>query len=313
MVNIKKIEIKGFFGKGDFEWVLDPVVNILGGKNGSGKSTIFKFCYMLLSGATIDQKTDQRFSELFKKVVLTFSNGWVLTWDNIEHGNTYSADFTDNEPKFVRQNSFIIKDTNGNTKEQSELQDLVKVEMINSFEQHVAKATQYEQQPKSQPLDDPMMLDLLIKDQKDLRNDKFMKAMESYIDGSEESEKKRKEYVAVYKKTYEALEHFLTEYDKPFNSSFEFSKNGKKFGYEHLSMGEKQILLLMLMVGNTNQQPCIFFMDEPDLSMHIDWKENLVSALHELNPNMQIILSTHAPSVITGWHDKVNEVSNLIK
>lgn len=43
MVTIKKIEIKGFFGKGDFEWNLNPVVNILGGKNGSGKSTIFSF------------------------------------------------------------------------------------------------------------------------------------------------------------------------------------------------------------------------------------------------------------------------------
>ena len=29
MVTIKKIEIKGFFGKGDFEWNLNPVVNIL--------------------------------------------------------------------------------------------------------------------------------------------------------------------------------------------------------------------------------------------------------------------------------------------
>lgn len=49
MVTIKKIEIKGFFGKGDFEWNLDPVVNILGGKNGSGKSTIFKMCYAMLN------------------------------------------------------------------------------------------------------------------------------------------------------------------------------------------------------------------------------------------------------------------------
>ena len=29
MITIKKIEIKGYFGRGDFEWNLDPVVNIL--------------------------------------------------------------------------------------------------------------------------------------------------------------------------------------------------------------------------------------------------------------------------------------------
>ena len=49
MITIKRIEIKGFFGKGNFEWELNPVVNILGGKNGSGKSTIFKICYAMLN------------------------------------------------------------------------------------------------------------------------------------------------------------------------------------------------------------------------------------------------------------------------
>ena len=49
MVTIKKIEIKDYFGKGNFEWNLDPVVNILGGKNGSGKSSLFKLCYTLLA------------------------------------------------------------------------------------------------------------------------------------------------------------------------------------------------------------------------------------------------------------------------
>ena len=27
MITIKRIEIKGFFGKGNFEWELNPVVN----------------------------------------------------------------------------------------------------------------------------------------------------------------------------------------------------------------------------------------------------------------------------------------------
>ena len=50
----------------------------------------------------------------------------------------------------------------------------------------------------------------------------------------------------------------------------------------------------------------------PDLCMHIDWKEELITRLHKINPNMQIILSTHSPIVITGWMDCVNEVSQLI-
>ena len=312
MTTIKNIEIKGYFGRGNFEWNLDPVVNILGGKNGSGKSTLFKLCYMLLSSNQIDDKNDKLFSTLFEKATITFSNGWVLNWAKVGEKAEYTMNIGSNSMVF-RNNAAVLNDEKGNKKSFSELQKQILVFMINSFEQHTAKASQYEKQPKTEPLDDPTMLDLMIKDQIDQRNKDFSKVMEDIVDSPEEDEKARTEYVKTYKKIYSSLSHFLQGYDEPFKSSFEFTKNGNLVGYEHLSMGEKQILLLLLMVSNTNQKPCIFFMDEPDLSMHIDWKEILVKELHELNPNMQIILSTHAPSVITGWHDKVKEVNQLIK
>lgn len=312
MITIKKIEIKNYFGKGYFEWNLDPVVNILGGKNGSGKSTLFRLCYMLISNGDIDDKIYKHFFYLFEEATLTFSNGWTLTWTHAGYKDHYSKDISASL-RIVGYRAFSISDDNGKNREFSEFRQLVQAFMINSFEQHTAKAFQYERHPQSLPLDDPTMLDLLIKDQIDLRNKDFSQAMENFVDSPEEDESKRSEYVSNYKKIYASLSHFLQGYEEPFNSSFVFTKNGQKISYEHLSMGEKQILLLLLMVSNTNQQPCIFFMDEPDLSMHIDWKEILVKELHDLNPNMQIILSTHAPSVITGWHDKVKEVSQLIK
>lgn len=312
MVTIKKIEIKDYFGKGNFEWNLDPVVNILGGKNGSGKSSLFKLCYALLSSDKIDDKNDKLFSTLFEKTMISFSNGWVLTWTKASDKAEYTMNIGFGSIVY-RNNAVTLCDEKGNKQSFSELKKQMQVFMINSFEQHTAKASQYEKQPKTKPLDDPTMLDLMIKDQIDQRNKDFSKVMEDIVDSPEEDEKKRTEYVKTYKKIYSSLSHFLQGYDEPFKSSFEFTKNGNLVGYEHLSMGEKQILLLLLMVSNTNQKPCIFFMDEPDLSMHIDWKEVLVKELHELNPNMQIILSTHAPSVITGWHDKVKEVNQLIK
>jgi len=307
MVNIKKIEIKNYFGRGNFEWNLDPVVNILGGKNGSGKSTIFKMCYAMLNDTNLLASMEGTIKKIFKEVTLTFSNDWTLYWpynSGMMHLNP------DGHKPLVYMESILVKDDKGKERRLAELQDLVHVYLINSFEQHVAKATQYDQQPKAQPLDDPTMLDLMIKDQIAIRN---QKAIENLMDVSDDDNSKSIENKRIFNLVYTILEKFLKEYDKPFKSSFEFSKNGEKFGYERLSMGEKQILLLLLMVGNINQQPSVFFMDEPDLSMHIDWKEILVKELHELNPNMQIILSTHAPSVITGWRDRVKEVDQLIK
>jgi len=313
MVTIKKIEIKDYFGKGDFEWVLDPVVNILGGKNGSGKSTLFKLCYLMLAQKVIDDSIDEGFKKLFKLATVTLSNGWTLTWNHPKRESAvelHTGQFGAMVGSAITTETAFIADETGKRRNFNDLHKLINVKMINSFEQHISSAMQYVEQPKSMPLDDPTMLDLMIYDQINLRNRIFTSKMEEFVEVEDES--KRHAYIETYKQIYTSLSHFLKGYG-PVKSTFSFKKNGQEFGYEHLSMGEKQILLLLLMVGNTNQEPCIFFMDEPDLSMHIDWKEILVTELHEMNPNMQIILSTPAPSVITGWHDRVKEVDQLIK
>ena len=46
--------------------------------------------------------------------------------------------------------------------------------------------------------------------------------------------------------------------------------------------------------------------------MHVDWQKKLIALILSLNPNVQIILSTHSPAVIMdGWIDKVTEVSEI--
>jgi energy-coupling factor transporter ATP-binding protein EcfA2 len=312
MTTIKKIEIKGFFGRGDFEWNLDPEVNILGGKNGSGKSTIFKLCYSLLSNAEINSSLDDHFSNLFENVVLTFNNDWTLRWSKKTDHSGYTLNIGSGE-QFSRNDSVSVFNQNGKKVEFGDLQQQVFVRLINSFEQPQSEISQLLKQLSIKKQADPSMLDKMIDREINIRNKDFSSTMENFVDSSTDDGPERSEYVKRYKKIYTTLSHFLQGYDEPFKSSFDFTKKGKTVGIEGLSTGEKQILLLLLMVSNTNQQPCIFFMDEPDLSMHIDWKEILISELHELNPNMQIILSTHAPSVIMQWRDRVKEVGQLTK
>ena len=315
MMTIKKIEIKGFFGRGDFEWNLDPEVNILGGKNGSGKSSIFRCCYALLSGTAIKEAKYDSFSSLFSEVQLTFSNDWSLLWKNVPATNSKS--FLDYYQK-LQEDSIQILDNRGTERQFEDLRKEIQIFYLNSFEQHLSQVRQYElEQQSAKSIDDPILLDLMIKDQINIRNSSISKMVGSLVgnptNGSDDSLKQFGIHFLSYGVIFKALEHFFVEYDKPFSNDFAFKKKGKTVGVEGLSIGEKQILLLLLMVSNTNKSPCIFFMDEPDLSMHIDWKEILVKELHELNPNMQIILSTHAPSVITGWQDRVKEVDQLIK
>ena len=56
----------------------------------------------------------------------------------------------------------------------------------------------------------------------------------------------------------------------------------------------------------------VLFMDEPEASLHIEWQQKLIAMIRELNPNVQIILTTHSPALIMeGWLDAVTEVSDI--
>jgi predicted ATP-dependent endonuclease of OLD family len=53
-------------------------------------------------------------------------------------------------------------------------------------------------------------------------------------------------------------------------------------------------------------------MDEPEASLHIEWQQKLIGMIRKLNPNAQIILTTHSPALIMeGWLDYVTEVSDI--
>ena len=79
-----------------------------------------------------------------------------------------------------------------------------------------------------------------------------------------------------------------------------------------LSSGEKQMLVILLTVLVQDNRHGVLFMDEPEISLHVEWQQRLVSIIRGLNPNIQIILTTHSPAVIMdGWMDVVTEVSDI--
>ncbi len=76
-----------------------------------------------------------------------------------------------------------------------------------------------------------------------------------------------------------------------------------------MSSGEKQMLVILLTVLVQDKKPYVLFMDEPEVSLHIEWQKQLIEIITLLNPNVQIVLTTHSPAVImNGWTDKVTEV-----
>jgi ABC-type glutathione transport system ATPase component len=91
-----------------------------------------------------------------------------------------------------------------------------------------------------------------------------------------------------------------------------FTQIGEQLMPYQLSSGEKQMLIILLTVLVEDNQPYVLFMDEPEVSLHIEWQKRLIDLICEINPNVQIILTTHSPAVVmNGWLDSVTEVSDI--
>lgn len=66
-----------------------------------------------------------------------------------------------------------------------------------------------------------------------------------------------------------------------------------------LSAGEKQILSL---IGyNAIYDNTIFFIDEPEISLHADWQRILFRILMKQNPSNQFIISTQSPFIYSKY------------
>jgi len=96
------------------------------------------------------------------------------------------------------------------------------------------------------------------------------------------------------------------------SNEIQFFQNGETLTPYQLSSGEKQMLVILLTVLVENGEHYALIMDEPEISLHIEWQQRLIELIRTLNPNAQIILSTHSPALImNGWTDTVTEVDEV--
>ncbi len=92
-----------------------------------------------------------------------------------------------------------------------------------------------------------------------------------------------------------------------------FNHEGEILTIEQLSNGERQMLYILFTILSQNKEPGVLLMDEPEISLHIEWQQRLISLIRQINPNVQVILTTHSPAVIMdGWTDCVTDASEII-
>ena len=127
--------------------------------------------------------------------------------------------------------------------------------------------------------------------------------------GDPEASNKAQEATLAKKRFQDAVDNLFGETGKHIDRN---SNEVKIIQFdEELSLYMLIILLTALVEDNL---PYVLFLDEPEASLHFEWQQKLIGLIREMNPNAQIILTTHSPAVIMeGWMDSVTEVSDITK
>lgn len=139
--------------------------------------------------------------------------------------------------------------------------------------------------------------------------------IETLQSGEADAAEKAQQISQPKKRFQDILDDLFTETGKKIirsENEIKFSSLGEELAPYQLSSGEKQILVVLLTVLVEDNEHYVLFMDEPEVSLHIEWQKRLIDLILELNPNVQIILTTHSPAVImNGWIDRVTEVTDI--
>ncbi len=278
--HIKHVSIEGLWNRYDVDWTLHSDVNILIGENGSGKSTILALLRCALPNVYI----------FFYKEILIENFKMTMTDGRIfEEKKMYQTG------KSFGKNTFGFIN-NWETDTESEL--------LKTFDNTPFGNWEYYANNK------PEIVSTLDRE------------LELCIGNYNRYQVKLSKKVAKKEKSsediFEKLNYFKTTINRLFHTThkkideegedldFLLEETNKTISAYSLSSGEKQLLIILLKTLCQDEKPFILLLDEPEISLHIDWQEELISILRTLNPNCQLIIATHSVGVfMNGWNDKI--------
>lgn len=118
----------------------------------------------------------------------------------------------------------------------------------------------------------------------------------------EKIEKFRKKTMASLNAVSELIEKLFHHSGISFGRRLSFGDKTQAIYSENLSAGEKQ--MLSFVCYNAFYDNSIFFIDEPELSLHVDWQRQLYSILKSQDKKNQFIFATHSPFIYGKYPDK---------
>lgn len=114
--------------------------------------------------------------------------------------------------------------------------------------------------------------------------------------------KKRKDLFAPLDILAEQIKHLFTHKGIRLTDAIVFGEATDAVKSTLLSAGEKQFLSFLCYNGF--HENTTFLIDEPEISLHVDWQRSLFSTLLKQGSSNQFIVSTHSPFIYSKFPEK---------
>ena len=338
-LDVKNIKIKNFLGEWNIDWDLKKV-NVLVGKNGSGKTKLLELIQNI-----IERDREENINILCNEAKISFSNG-------------------------IELNTYILEDKN------SEINIQMKNLMLSNFDQIKKEISEEIKKNNDKKLSEVSnaFIEMLEKNLKEGRNiatgkdslilnKNLTRAYNTKLPASINQNFKIKDnlsitFLSTVNMTANAIstvnksngkistvldmeisdeiqiilnsenksntlkfEKIINKFFIDTNKKITLDKNGliifkedesEPLKLNDLSSGERQLIFIFLKIINSSDKKTLILMDEPEISLHLRWQENLIKSILEVNHENQIIIVTHSPAMIMhGWLDSYTDIEKI--
>jgi predicted ATPase len=275
---IEHIKIEKLWGQYDIDWDPRLDVNILVGINGSGKSTLLRALDIALSSS--NNVNSDEINTMYRWLDTVRIQGSDIDVHLISAVSRHNEVRWEVKCRYALENSF---------------------DSISYYK----KVKESELSPLAARLDS-----IIFDTQKWSLNSFRLRATETPEEGIRISERLM-QWLQIVNSFFATTQKTLTIHS---NDVFFMKSDGTKIALNQLSAGEKQLLILLTNALIQDSEPFILMMDEPELSLDIDWQYKLIDTIRTLNPQCQIIIATHSPAIFgDGWNDKLFFMEDLLK
>lgn len=269
---ISNIQIEGLCGSVDIDWRLQRGVNIISGINGSGKSTIIQALKETLINGVYIKNNLKPIDDI--KII--FENGDILP-----------------SSKPIKINIDVVSTFDSDLQSRDAIQKLTDNMVRSDLDWQLYKAL--ERYLKYQLKKGKQAIDFLMSGKDHV----------SEIDG----------IMSLRTNYFDIIDSLFKESNKTIirdSNDMLFKYKNRELTPYQLSSGEKQMIVILTTVLTQDREPYILIMDEPEISLHFEWQKSLLENIMKLNPNLQIITSTHSPAmVMQGWISRVQDIEEL--